>query len=55
MPVLRLSNKSKGQEIYIKQVYKNNAFVRDRRLQAKFEGHYFSIFQVIGFFDSLVR
>jgi hypothetical protein len=26
---------------YIKQVYKNNAFIRDRRLQAQFEGLYF--------------
>ena len=39
----------------IKKYYKNNALIRDRRLQTKFESHNFSIFQVIGFFDSLVR
>ncbi len=50
MPVVEPVEKVK----IIKQVYKNNAIIRDRRLQTKFEGHYFSIFQELGFFDSLV-
>ncbi len=42
----------------IKKLYKtdnkNNAFIRDRRLQSKFESRYFSRFLELDLFDSLV-
>ena len=55
MPVVEPVEKVKMiKELYKTGIQKNDAFIRDRRLQTKYESHYFSIFQVIGFFDSLV-